>query len=88
VPSGPPVGHGCVRMILPDAKWLWEWSHPWITTAGRGAIGGEAKKRGTMVIVQGEEPKQTPRRVTIEPHGARRIIVSLPPDPELVELGV
>jgi len=88
VPSGPPVGHGCVRMILPDAKWLWEWSHPWITTAGRGAIGGEVKKRGTMVIVQGEEPKQTPRRVTIEPHGARRIIVSLPPDPELVELGV
>ncbi len=87
VPTGPPVGHGCVRMIMPDAKWLWEWSDPWITTAGRGAIGGEVKERGTMVIVQGEEPEQTPRRVTIDDDGARRIIVSLPPDPNAVERG-
>ena len=87
VPSGPPVGHGCVRMILPDAKWLWEWSDPWITTAGRGALGGKLKARGTMVIVQGDEPKATPRRVTIDGAGARKVIVSLPPDPAAVATG-
>ncbi len=87
VPTGPPVGHGCVRLIMPDAKWLWEWSEPWVTTAGRGARGGKLKERGTMVIIQGEEPKATPRRVKIEPAGARRIIVSLPPDPLSVEPG-
>ena len=87
VPSGPPVGHGCVRMIMPDARWLWEWSDPWVTTAGRGALGGKLLERGTMVIVQGEEPSETPRRVSVGPDGARRIIVSLPPDPESVELG-
>lgn len=87
VPSGPPVGHGCVRMILPDARWLWNWSDPWITTAGRGALGGKVKKRGTMVIVQGDEPTHTPRRVAIDGQGARRIIVSLPSDPEAVPRG-
>lgn len=87
VPSGPPVGHGCVRMILPDARWLWEWSEPWVTTAGRGALGGEVKKRGTMVIVQGDEPTHTPRRVTVDEQGARRIIVALPPDPTAVARG-
>lgn len=87
VPSGPPVGHGCVRLILPDATWLWEWSDPWITTAGRGVNGGKLKKRGTMVIIQGAEPRGTPRRVTIDRDAARRIIVSLPLDPEAVERG-
>lgn len=88
VPSGPPVGHGCVRMILPDAEWLWNWSDPWVTTAGRGALGGRLLERGTMVIVQGEEPSETPRRVTVDRDGARRVIVSLPEDPMAVELGV
>lgn len=87
VPSGPPVGHGCVRMITADARWLWEWSEPWVTTAGRGALGGQIKKRGTIVIVQGEEPKDTPRRFVAGPDGTDRIIVSLPPDPLKVPRG-
>ena len=87
VPTGPPVGHGCVRLILPDARWIWEWSDPWITTAGRGVNGGKVKKRGTMVIIQGTEPRGTPRRVSIDRDAARRIIVSLPPDPESVKGG-
>lgn len=87
VPSGPPVGHGCVRLIMADAKWLWEWSDPWVTTAGPGALGGEVKQRGTMVIVQGDEPQTTPRRVAVGPDGAERIVVSLPPDPTEVERG-
>ncbi len=87
VPTGPPVGYGCVRLILPDARWLWEWSDPWITTAGPGAIGGKIRKPGPMVIIQGEEPRGTPRRVTIDRGAARRIVVSLPPDPEAVERG-
>src|SRR5690606_26615508 len=87
VPTGPPVGHGCVRMVLSDAKWLWDWSDPWVTSAGRGGIGGKLLKQGTMVRVQGAEPQEMPRRVRIVDGHAERIRVELPPDPEAVPLG-
>jgi hypothetical protein len=87
VPSGPPVGHGCIRMIMADARWLWEWSEPWVTSAGRGAIGGQLVRRGTPVIVQGDEPKGRPKRYMISDAGADRVIVELPSDPMQVPRG-
>jgi hypothetical protein len=87
VPSGPPVGHGCVRMIMADARWLWEWSEPWVTSAGRGALGGQLVRRGTPVIVQGDEPKGRPKRYMISDSGADRVIVDLPVDPMKVPRG-
>ncbi len=87
VPSGPPVGKGCIRMIMADAQWLWEWSEPWVTSAGRGALGGTLIKRGTPVIVQGDEPKDTPVRFHQTPEGTERVVVSLPEDPMAVPRG-
>ncbi len=87
VPSGPPVGKGCIRMIMADAKWLWDWSDPWVTTAGSGALGGQLKQNGTMVIVQGDEPTGSPRRFTQTREGTERVVVSLPPDPTAVPRG-
>jgi hypothetical protein len=88
VPSGPPVGAGCIRMITADARWLWEWSEPWVTSAGRGALGGQLKKRGTPVIVQGDEPKGHPKRYVIaDGYNADRYMVSLPEDPMKVPRG-
>jgi hypothetical protein len=87
VPSGPPVGAGCIRMITADAQWLWEWSDPWVTSAGRGAMGGTLVRRGTPVIVQGDEPKGRPKRYVISDAGADRVIVSLPEEPMKVARG-
>lgn len=87
VPSGPPVGAGCIRMITADAQWLWDWSEPWVTSAGRGALGGTLVSRGTPVIVQGEEPQGRPTRYAISDAGADRVIVSLPEDPMQIARG-
>lgn len=87
VPAGPPVGHGCVRLVTADAEWLWDWSVPWTTTAGPGEIGGDVLEEGTLVIVQGEEPDGPPHRFIEGPNGPERIEVALPPDPISVPRG-
>lgn len=87
VPAGPPVGHGCVRLITADAEWLWDWSEPWTTTAGAGALGGRLIEEGTLVLVQGEEPEGAPLRFVEGPRGPERVTVALPPDPMAVPRG-
>jgi hypothetical protein len=87
VPTGPPVGSGCIRLVMADARWLWEWSEPWTTTAGRGALVGDVIKRGTPVIVQGSEPKGAPQRFVEGRRGAERVMVRLPADPMAVPRG-
>ncbi len=79
--TGPPQGHGCIRMVTADAKWLWEWSDGWRTQGGRTTP-------GTMVIVQGTEPVADPVRFTDGEDGRpHRVRVALPADPMAVPLG-
>lgn len=87
VPTGPPVGVGCVRLLTADAQWLWDWADPWVTTAGRGTLGGRVLEEGSLVIVQGDEPDGPPLRFVEGPHGPERITVDLPPDPMAVPRG-
>ena len=87
VPTGAPEGHGCVRMVTPDAEWLYEWSSGWQTTAGEGALGGRVTGDGTLVIVQGTEPDGPPERFVMRAHGPVRVSVVLPPDPLVVPRG-
>ncbi|MDT0630825.1 L,D-transpeptidase [Rubrivirga litoralis] len=87
VPTGPPQGHGCIRMVTSDAEWLYGWSDGWQTTAGRGALGGRPTAPGTLVIVQGEEPDGAPLRFVDGPNGPERVAVTLPPDPMAVPRG-
>ena len=76
VPSGPPEGHGCVRMVEADARWLWAWSDA-----------ATRSRAGTTVIVQGSEPAGTPLRFVDGPDGPRRALVALPADPMRVPRG-
>jgi hypothetical protein len=76
VPTGMPEGHGCVRMVTPDARWLYRWSE-----------GGQATDEGTLVIVQGAEPAGPPERFVMRPGGPVRLLVLLPPDPLAVPRG-
>jgi hypothetical protein len=87
VPTGPPEGHGCVRLVEADASWLYEWAEPWTTTAGRGTLGGRVIRQGSTLIVQGEEPTGEPRRFVHGPDGPQRFMVELPPDPAAVPRG-
>ena len=87
VPTGPPQGHGCIRMVTADAEWLYGWSDGWQTTAGEGALGGRPTAPGTLVIVQGDEPDGVPVRFTDGPGGPQRVAVVLPPDPMAVPRG-
>ena len=75
VPSGPPEGHGCVRLVSADAEWLWDWT------------GGDTTAPGTVVIVQGETPTATPARFVDGPLGPERAMVSLPADPLAIPRG-
>ena len=75
VPSGPPEGHGCIRMVTSDARWLWGWT------------GGEQTTPGTVVIVQGETPSATPIRFVDGPDGPERVMVSLPSAPMSIPRG-
>ena len=90
MPTGEPASHGCVRLILADARWIYGWADPWVTTNGRGAMGGNIIKQGTMVLVlgDGEEPKGGPvQRFLRTPDGPVLRVVDLPADPWSVSPG-
>ena len=75
VPSGPPEGHGCIRLVTSDARWLWGWT------------GGDKTALGTVVIVQGTTPSATPVRFVDGPGGPERVQIPLPADPMSVPRG-
>ena len=78
--TGPPQGHGCIRMVEADARWLWAWSLP-ARRVGRRTV------PGTLVVVQGSEPVAAPVRFTDGPAGPERVEVRLPADPQAVPRG-
>ena len=78
--TGPPQGHGCIRLVTADAQWLWEWSDGATTSGGRTTP-------GTTVIVQGTVPTGDPVRFQDGPAGPERVRVVLPADPAAVPRG-
>ena len=82
VPTGPPQGHGCIRMVTADAEWLYAWSDGW-----RTASDGRVTRPGTLVIVQGTVPEGAPVRFVDGPDGPERVTVILPADPMQVPRG-
>jgi L,D-transpeptidase catalytic domain len=45
---GRPASHGCVRLLLPDAKWLFNWGQGWELAAD-----GQVLANGTPVMIVG-----------------------------------
>lgn len=89
MPTGGPASAGCVRLLMADAKWLYDWVDPWVTTAGRGVMGGDIIRQGTMVLVlgDGEEPRGPAPRFRHTADGPEKIVVELPEDPFSVPPG-
>jgi lipoprotein-anchoring transpeptidase ErfK/SrfK len=47
---GKPASHGCVRLLVEDAQWLFDWGEPWTVDPG----GTRVLRLGTPVLVIGE----------------------------------
>ena len=92
LPNGAPGSHGCVRLIMDDAKWIYGWAEPWRTSNGSGARGlpsrGRILRQGTTVLVLGEDPVGgPPARFEWADGQPSLIVVDLPEDPYSVRPG-
>lgn len=88
MPTGAPASHGCVRTIMSDAQWIYEWAEPWQTTVGSGTRGlpsasGRILRQGTTVLVlgDGQEPDGPPQRFNVSGDSPELITVGLPANP-------
>ena len=90
LPTSGPASHGCIRMLEPDAKWLFEWVDTWNVENQRehiSSVGGTITDQGTMVIIIGEDISEPPQPFLHRPSYPAIRMVHLPPDPYAVEPG-
>lgn len=94
VPTGAPGSHGCVRLIMADAQWIYNWADGWRTTAGgpdRGPASAEGRvlRQGTVALIlgDGEEPTGPVQRFVHADDGPVLRVVELPDDPYSVPPG-
>jgi hypothetical protein len=60
---GYPASHACVRLLLRDAKWIYEWGEPWTLDDHR-----KMKTAGTPVVILGSYPfDQPPAWLVVSP---------------------
>lgn len=84
LPTGGPASHGCIRMLEPDAKWLYEWTDSWVVQNQRQHIssaGGRIVRQGTMVLIIGEDINGPPQPFAFREDYPVIRMVSLPPSP-------
>ncbi len=94
VPTGAPGSHGCVRLIMADAQWIYNWADGWVTSAGPSERGlasadGRVLRQGTVALIlgEGEEPTGPVQRFTHTDAGPALRVVELPADPYSVPAG-
>ena len=89
LPTGGPASHGCVRMLEPDAKWLYFWTDTWEKTGGTdiSSVGATIHRQGTVVLILGEDIQGAPQPFLRRPRHPVLKMIQLPPDPYQVEAG-
>ena len=66
LPASGPASHGCIRMLEPDAMWLYEWTDTWTVEGQRdpiSSVGAKIVDQGTMVLIIGEDISESPPAV-------------------------
>ena len=90
LPTSGPASHGCIRMLEPDAKWLYGWTDTWTVENQRdhiSSVGAKITDQGTVVLIIGEDISEPPRPFLHRDRYPVIRMVNLPPDPYAVEPG-
>jgi hypothetical protein len=90
LPTSGPASHGCVRMLEPDAQWLYHWTDTWAVQGQRDPIssaGARILSQGSMVLVIGEDISGPPKPFLHRERYPVLRMVNLPPDPWAVRAG-
>ena len=89
LPTSGPASHGCIRMLEPDAQWLYGWTDTWQKTGGDeiSSVGATIHRQGTMVLIIGRDISGPPRPFLNRPDYPVIRMVNLPPDPWAVAPG-
>ena len=90
LPTSGPASHGCIRMLEPDAMWLYGWTDTWTVENQRDnitSVGGTITEQGTMVLIIGDDISEPPRPFLHREEYPVIRMVSLPPDPYSVPAG-
>lgn len=90
LPTSGPASHGCIRMLEPDAQWLYEWTDTWEVENQRdpiSSVGAQIKDQGTMVLIIGEDISEPPQPFLHREQYPVIRMVNLPPDPYQVPPG-
>lgn len=90
LPTSGPASHGCIRMLEPDAQWLYNWVDTWDVEGQRDPIssaGANITDQGTIVLIIGEDISEPPQPFLHRERYPVIRMVNLPPDPYMVPPG-
>lgn len=83
MPVAGPASHGCVRLLDPDAVYIYNWADTWTTTRGNdfGSERGSILLQGTTVLVVGDDPEGKPQPFLMKKKYPVLKLVDLPAHP-------
>ncbi len=89
LPTSGPASHGCIRMLEPDAIWLYNWTDTWNKTGGDAisSVGGTINSQGTMVLIIGHDINGPPSPFIYRDGYPVQMMVRLPTDPYSIPAG-
>ena len=90
LPTSGPASHGCIRLLEPDAQWLYSWTDTWDVENQRehiSSVGGTITDQGTMVLIIGDDISEPPQPFLHRAEYPVVRMVNLPPDPYAVPPG-
>ena len=90
LPTSGPASHGCIRLLEPDAKWLYAWTDVWNVENQRehiSSVGGTITDQGSMVLIIGDDISEAPAPFIFRDDYPAIRMVHLPPNPYAVPGG-
>ena len=90
LPTSGPASHGCIRLLDPDAQWLYGWTDTWTVENQRdpiSSVGARVTGQGTPVLIIGHDISSPPQPFAMRDQYPVLNMVSLPPAPMALPAG-